>query len=182
MDLKVLIEEIKKEIDNFDTKLSHEDYRKKFISNDGAIRQLFSKMKEVPPELKKESGLLLNEIKQFAEHKYESLKRIIIEPYKQTSINKPKEIIKEIIYNKVISKPKFNTGDYVWSMISNKAIRCKISTIRTEETIREFLIFYDCYFSNIDLGVINNGSPTMISITRLENQIFNTKEELLSKI
>lgn len=48
-----------------------EQYRIKFLGTKGIVKQLSTEMKNVPPEGRKEAGLLLNAFKQLAEGKYE---------------------------------------------------------------------------------------------------------------
>lgn len=54
---------------------SLEAYRIKFLGTKGIVKHLFTEMKNVPPEKKKEFGLLLNEFKQLAEAKYDAWKQ-----------------------------------------------------------------------------------------------------------
>ena len=51
-----------------------EAYRIRFLGTKGIVKNLFQEMKNVPAEKKKEFGQILNEFKQLAESKYESLK------------------------------------------------------------------------------------------------------------
>jgi len=53
---------------------SLEAYRIKFLGTKGIVKNLFTEMKNVPSEKKKEFGLILNEFKQLAENKYETWK------------------------------------------------------------------------------------------------------------
>jgi len=48
-----------------------EQYRIKFLGTKGIVKQLSTEMKNVPPEGRKEAGLLLNAFKQLAEGRYE---------------------------------------------------------------------------------------------------------------
>lgn len=70
------IEEYKKEIESIvpDGADALEAYRIKFLGSKGIVKSLFVEMKNVPPEKKKEFGLVLNEFKQLAESKYETWK------------------------------------------------------------------------------------------------------------
>ncbi len=52
-----------------------EAYRIKFLGTKGILKSLFAGMKDTPADQKKEFGLLLNEIKQLAEGRYESWKQ-----------------------------------------------------------------------------------------------------------
>lgn len=50
-----------------------EEYRLRFIARKGEVTALFAEMKDVPPEGKKEAGLLLNELKNKAQAKFAEL-------------------------------------------------------------------------------------------------------------
>ncbi len=73
------IEEYKKEIETLSTNgaASLEAYRIKFLGTKGILKNLFTEMKNVPAEKKKEFGAILNEFKQLAESKYERWKEEI---------------------------------------------------------------------------------------------------------
>ncbi|HEV7779902.1 MAG TPA: phenylalanine--tRNA ligase subunit alpha [Chitinophagaceae bacterium] len=51
-----------------------EEFRIKWLGAKGIVKEIMGEMKNVAPEKKKEAGQLLNEFKQFAEAKYETLK------------------------------------------------------------------------------------------------------------
>jgi phenylalanyl-tRNA synthetase alpha chain len=51
-----------------------EAFRIKFLGTKGIVKNIFTELKDVPNEKKREFGQLLNEFKQFAEAKYESFK------------------------------------------------------------------------------------------------------------
>jgi phenylalanyl-tRNA synthetase alpha chain len=51
-----------------------EAYRIKFLGTKGIVKHLFTEMKNVPADKKKEFGQILNEFKQFAESRYETWK------------------------------------------------------------------------------------------------------------
>lgn len=70
------IENYSKEIEGIapDGAEALEAYRIKFLGTKGIVKALFTEMKNVPAEKKKEFGLVLNEFKQLAESKYESWK------------------------------------------------------------------------------------------------------------
>lgn len=53
-----------------------ENYRIRFLGTKGIVKQLSGEMKAVPPESRKEAGMLLNAFKQLAEGKYESFKEL----------------------------------------------------------------------------------------------------------
>ena len=52
-----------------------EAYRIRFLGTKGIVKSLFSEMRHVPADLKKEFGQVLNEFKQLAETKYENWKQ-----------------------------------------------------------------------------------------------------------
>ena len=52
---------------------SLETFRIRFLGTKGIVKNLFQEMKNVPAEKKKEFGQILNEFKQLAESKYESV-------------------------------------------------------------------------------------------------------------
>jgi len=54
---------------------SLEAYRIKFLGTKGIVKNLFTEMRNVPADKKKEFGLILNEFKQLAEAKYENWKQ-----------------------------------------------------------------------------------------------------------
>jgi phenylalanyl-tRNA synthetase alpha chain len=56
---------------------SLEAYRIKFLGTKGIVKNLFTEMRNVPAEKKKEFGQILNEFKQLAEAKYESWKQLV---------------------------------------------------------------------------------------------------------
>jgi phenylalanyl-tRNA synthetase alpha chain len=74
--MKEKVEEILKEIEEFtaDTKEKVEEYRIKWLSRKGRIAELFEEFKTVGPELKKEFGQKLNQLKVKAEDKLQRLK------------------------------------------------------------------------------------------------------------
>lgn len=51
-----------------------EEYRIRFLGTKGIVKQLFTEMKHVPGEQRKEAGLILNAFKQLAESTYENYK------------------------------------------------------------------------------------------------------------
>src|ERR1044072_902260 len=53
---------------------SLEAFRIKFLGTKGIVKNLFTEMKNVPADKKKEFGQILNDFKQLAESKYESRK------------------------------------------------------------------------------------------------------------
>jgi phenylalanyl-tRNA synthetase alpha chain len=77
--MEQLLEQIaayKKEIEEIvpDGADALEAYRIRFLGTKGILKGLFSEMKNVPADKKKEFGLVLNDFKQLAESKYESWK------------------------------------------------------------------------------------------------------------
>src|SRR5687768_10791668 len=62
-----------------------EAYRIRFLGSKGILKGLFTEMKNVPADKKKEFGLVLNEFKQLAESKYESWKSQAGKPDKSES-------------------------------------------------------------------------------------------------
>jgi phenylalanyl-tRNA synthetase alpha chain len=53
-----------------------EAYRIKFLGTKGIVKQIFTEMKNVPPDQKKEAGLLLNAFKQLAESRFEAFSHL----------------------------------------------------------------------------------------------------------
>ncbi|MEJ0034101.1 MAG: phenylalanine--tRNA ligase subunit alpha [Bacteroidota bacterium] len=64
-------EELTREIESFNG--TTEEFRLKYISKKGSVSQLFDELKNVPVAEKKETGRILNELKQFAEGKFKTL-------------------------------------------------------------------------------------------------------------
>ncbi len=56
---------------------SVETFRLKFISKKGAIAELFDELKKLPPEAKKQSGKILNDLKKAAEAKFAELSQAL---------------------------------------------------------------------------------------------------------
>jgi phenylalanyl-tRNA synthetase alpha chain len=54
---------------------SLEAFRIKFLGTKGIVKNLFTEMRNVPADKKKEFGLILNEFKQLAETKFENWKQ-----------------------------------------------------------------------------------------------------------
>lgn len=83
------IEKYKKEIESFsapDIK-GVEEFRIKWLGTKGLVKNLMAEMKNVPSESKKEFGKILNDFKQLAETKYESLKASISDEHPETAAN-----------------------------------------------------------------------------------------------
>ncbi|HVE60472.1 MAG TPA: phenylalanine--tRNA ligase subunit alpha [Chitinophagaceae bacterium] len=76
-DILQQIEIYRKEIENYSISNPQqlEEYRIRFLGTKGIVRNLFGEMRSIPAEKKKEFGLVLNEFKQLAESKYETLKQ-----------------------------------------------------------------------------------------------------------
>lgn len=62
---------LKQEIESFNG--NGEEFRLKYISKKGSVSQLFEELKNVPVDKKKETGRILNELKQLAEGKFKAL-------------------------------------------------------------------------------------------------------------
>jgi len=54
-----------------------EQFRLQFLSKKGEISQLFADFKNVPAEEKKEVGMLINDLKQFTQNKFDELKALL---------------------------------------------------------------------------------------------------------
>lgn len=78
-DLLEKISQLKNEIDGFSSngKDVAEEFRIRFIGSSGLVKGLMSAMKDIAPENRKDAGLALNAIKQFAEEKYSALKNAV---------------------------------------------------------------------------------------------------------
>ena len=72
-----LVDNLKEEIKNFLTeeKDKAETFRIKFLGSNGSVKSAMTEMKNVAPESKRDMGKVLNELKLFAENKYEELKK-----------------------------------------------------------------------------------------------------------
>jgi phenylalanyl-tRNA synthetase alpha chain len=70
------IDQYKNEIESFigENDEAAESFRIKYLGTKGIVKNIMQQMKNVPNEKKKEVGQLLNNFKQFAEEKYETLK------------------------------------------------------------------------------------------------------------
>ncbi|HZW71858.1 MAG TPA: phenylalanine--tRNA ligase subunit alpha, partial [Hanamia sp.] len=81
------IKNLQEEIANFSSeeKDPAEIFRIRFIGSNGSVKSLMSEMRNVLPDQKKEMGKALNELKIFAEGRYEELKKI---PVDQKDANK----------------------------------------------------------------------------------------------
>ena len=77
--MKSKISEIKIEIDKLEiNSIEHlENFRIKYLGSKGLTKELFSELKNVPNEQKKEMGQLLNKLRSDAESKYEEAKKVL---------------------------------------------------------------------------------------------------------
>lgn len=88
--MKEKIAELKKEIEEFliDGEESLEQFRIAFLSKKGQVSVLFEGFRNVPPEAKRETGQLLNDLKQFASEKYSGNKeRLSMTEMVQSSVD-----------------------------------------------------------------------------------------------
>ncbi len=71
------IEEYKKEAEEFKSVNIEEieQFRIRFLGKKGVLNSLFNEFKNIPPEEKKKTGQLINELKQYVSDKIETLKR-----------------------------------------------------------------------------------------------------------
>jgi phenylalanyl-tRNA synthetase alpha chain len=74
--LQQQIDEYRKEIENYSAKDAQEveAFRIKYLGTKGLLKNLMAEMKNIPNDKKKEFGQVLNDFKQFVEHRYEELK------------------------------------------------------------------------------------------------------------
>ncbi len=109
------IKNLKEEIDNFSSTGNNpaEIFRIQFIGSNGSVKALMSEMRNVAPENKKEMGKALNELKLFAENKYEELK---------ASGNKEQKTTQEII-DLTLPGDALNVGSrHPISIVRNKIV------------------------------------------------------------
>jgi len=73
--MKEKVEELLKEIQSFDANDQNEleQFRLRFISRKSVVGDLFQEMKNVPPEERKQFGVLLNDLKNAAQTKFKEL-------------------------------------------------------------------------------------------------------------
>ena len=71
------IEQYKQDINSYSAAApdAAEIFRIKYLGTKGIVKAVMGEMKNVPNERKKEFGQILNEFKQFAELRYEGIKR-----------------------------------------------------------------------------------------------------------
>jgi phenylalanyl-tRNA synthetase alpha chain len=79
MNIKQKVENLQSEIEKFEisNKEQLESFRIKFIGSKGALKELFSELKNVPVELKKTAGNLINTLKQQTEELYSAKKEAL---------------------------------------------------------------------------------------------------------
>lgn len=70
--IKVLLDEVKASVPA--TKEQLEEFRLKYLAKKGAITELFKEFKNVAPEMRKEFGQRINELKNTAEDKFHAIK------------------------------------------------------------------------------------------------------------
>ena len=70
------VKEIKEQLEQFRVEVGEqlEDFRLQFLSKKSELQQLLGEIKEVPPELRKEFGQVVNNLKQYAQELYEQHK------------------------------------------------------------------------------------------------------------
>ena len=75
--MKDQIEKIRKEIEAFEAKASEEveQFRLKYLSKKGLIPGLFEEFKKISPEEKREFGKVLNQLKNFAQEKFNEMQQ-----------------------------------------------------------------------------------------------------------
>ena len=80
MDIKNLINEQREIIRHLkiSTQVEAEEFRIKYLGKEGLLKALSAEIKNIPAELRKETGQMINEFKQFVEGTYEPLRRIIV--------------------------------------------------------------------------------------------------------
>lgn len=85
--MKDKINALSEEIEQFkaENKDELESYRLKYLSKKGEINQLFAEFKNVPKEERKELGKLINDLKNKAQEKFESMKAALEEAEESTS-------------------------------------------------------------------------------------------------
>jgi len=77
--MKAKIDEVRKEIELFEINSTEllERFRIKFLGSKGLTKELFSELKNIPNEQKKEIGQLLNQLRTVAEEKFEQSKQLL---------------------------------------------------------------------------------------------------------
>jgi len=74
--MRELIETLHSQVEKFNITNAKEleDFRIQYLGSKGAIKELFGKLKEVPNEQKREVGQLVNQLRNFAEERFNVLK------------------------------------------------------------------------------------------------------------
>lgn len=74
--MKEKVEQLKAKMEEFEIQTAEalEQFRIAFLGSKGAIKDLFTELKEVPNEQKREAGQLVNSLRQFAQEKFDTLK------------------------------------------------------------------------------------------------------------
>lgn len=85
--MKELIQKIRQQIAEFKIENAQEleEFRKSFIGSKGVIKELFSKLKEVSNDEKREVGQLINDIRALAEERFATIKESIEENLSQSN-------------------------------------------------------------------------------------------------
>ena len=88
MDIKQKVENLQSEIEKFEisNKEQLESFRIKFIGSKGALKELFSELKNVPNELKKTAGNIINSLKQQTEELYSAKKEALEMAYEKKEL------------------------------------------------------------------------------------------------
>ncbi|MDG0974439.1 MAG: phenylalanine--tRNA ligase subunit alpha [Crocinitomicaceae bacterium] len=83
--MKQKVENLQSEIEKFEisNKEQLESFRIKFIGSKGALKELFSELKNVPNELKKTAGNIINSLKQQTEELYSAKKEALEMAYEK---------------------------------------------------------------------------------------------------
>jgi len=79
MSMETRIQNLLKEVTEFvaSDRQSLEIFRLKYISKKGAIGELFDELKQLPADLKKQSGKILNDLKKAAEERFAEMSTIV---------------------------------------------------------------------------------------------------------
>ena len=195
MDIKNLINEQREIIRHLkiSTQVEAEEFRIKYLGKEGLLKALSAEIKNIPAELRKETGQMINEFKQFVEGTYEPLRRIIVPETNVFPTKKIEDAIKQENPNlhRTVMKgekgtdkiePDYIPGEKFWTMIGEKPVECWVSSIDTNHSGRAFTITYNGYFSRASVGLEVSGSPDAAPITRKENKMFKTKDLLLNSL
>jgi len=209
MDIRSVIDQEKSKISslNITTPDAVRAFQKEYLGTEGLLKKLSGEIKNIPAELRKESGQMINEFKQFVEQTYEPLKRIIVPEVSTFPSRKIEDAIKQAnpeLHKKITKtetpvvqkpvvipvpaepthkrEPLYGPGEKFWTMLNDKAVEGWIGAVETQHTAREFSISYSCYFSRAAVGIVVSGIPDTAPFTRKENRMFKTKELLLASL